>query len=59
MVKVQLNQILVKGAKLSANKLNGQDPAIIKLIEITKEKQVSVLKLKEVDQESLKMIVQL
>jgi hypothetical protein len=57
MDKLQISEILVKGAKLEAVKLNEKNVA--QLIDETKQKQAEVLKLKEVDQESLKMVVQL
>ncbi|WP_153825434.1 hypothetical protein [Niastella caeni] len=57
MDKIQISEILVKDAKLEAIKLNEKNVA--KLIDETKQKQAEVLKLKEVDQESLKMVVQL
>lgn len=59
MEKLQINQILVKDAKLSAVKLNETNTTVTNLINETKQKQVEVLKLKEVDQERLRMIVQL
>ena len=59
MGNLQVNQILVKDAKLSAEKLSESNPTITKLIFETKQKQANVLKLKEVDQERLRMVVQL
>ena len=59
MGKLQVTQILVANAKLSAVKLSESDPTITKLITDTKQKQADVLKLKEVDQERLRMVVQL
>ena len=58
MKKLNLNQILIKGAKLSSNKLD-YNQKIQKLITETNKKQENVLKLKEVDREQLKLIVQL
>lgn len=57
MNKLQISQILVKDAKLEVIKLIEKNVA--QLINETKQKQAEVLKLKEVDQESLKMVVQL
>jgi hypothetical protein len=57
MDKLQISEILVKDAKLEAVKLNEKNVA--KLIDETKQKQAEVLKLKEVDQERLRMVVQL
>lgn len=59
MEKLHINQILVKDAKLAAVKLNETSVAVTTLINETKQKQVEVLKLKEVDQERLRMVVQL
>ena len=59
MEKLQMTQILVKDAKLTAVKLSETSAAVIKLIDDTKQKQADVLKLKEVDQERLRMVVQL
>ncbi len=59
MTKLQESQILVKDAKLQAVKLSAANVAVTKLIDETKQKQAEVLKLKEVDQDQLKMVVQL
>ena len=59
MGKLQVTQILVENAKLSAVKLSETNPTILKMISETKQKQANVLKLKEVDQERLRMVVQL
>jgi len=59
MEKLQVTQILVKDAKLFAEKLNVTNDNITKLINDTKQRQTEVLKLKEVDQERLRMVVQL
>jgi hypothetical protein len=59
MEKLQVNQILVKDARLSAVKLNETNVTVTSLINETKQKQAEVLKLKEVDQERLRMVVQL
>ena len=59
MKKIQVNQILVKDATLAAVKLNDTNITVTNLINETKQKQVEVLKLKEVDLERLRMVVQL
>lgn len=59
MEKLHVTQILVKGAKLKAVKLSDANSTVIKFINATKQKQSEVLKLKEVDQERLRMVVQL
>jgi len=59
MEKIKVTQILVKDAKLTAIRLSDSNPSVTKLISETKQKQADVLKLKEVDQERLKMVVQL
>ncbi len=59
MAKLEISHILVRDAKLSADKLNDKSQAVAKLIDETKQKQAEVLKLKEVDQERLRMVVQL
>ncbi len=59
MVKLTLSQILIKGAKLQVEKLSYNNPSIVKLIDDTKKRQEEVLKLKEINQENLRMVVQL
>ena len=59
MGNLQVTQILVENAKLSAVKLSDSNPTVTKMISDTKQKQAEVLKLKEVDQERLRMVVQL
>lgn len=58
MGKLQVSQILVKGAKLSAVKLNETNVNVTNLINKIKQKQAEVLKLKEVNQEKLYVIIQ-
>jgi hypothetical protein len=58
MDRIQVAQILVKDAKLTAEKLNNNNTSVTNLINETKKKQVEVLKLREVDQERLRMVVQ-
>jgi hypothetical protein len=59
MEKITLSQILIKDAKLEVQKLSNTDPLVSKLINETKRRQEEVLKLKEVNQENLRMVVQL
>jgi hypothetical protein len=59
MKKINASQILEKRAKLEAIKLDKEDTGLKRLIEDTKQKQLQLLKLKEVDEERLKMVVQL
>jgi hypothetical protein len=58
MNKLQASQILIKDAQLTVVKLQAADINVAKLIHETKQKQAEVLKLKEVDQERLRMAVQ-
>lgn len=59
MEKLQLENILVKDANLQAFRVKDTDLEVKRLFEQTKENQAKVLKLKEVDQERLRMVVQL
>ena len=59
MEKITLSHLLIKGAKLQVEKLSGKNPSIAKLIDETRKKQEEVLKLKEINQENLRMVVQL
>lgn len=59
MEKLQVTHILVKNAKVVAVKLSETNAAVTNMIDETKKKQVEVLKLKEVDQDRLRMVVQL
>lgn len=58
MEKLSLTQILIKDAKLQVVKLRDNASAV-KLIDETRKKQEEVLKLKEVSQENLRLVVQL
>lgn len=58
MEKLQLSQILLPGAEIKPVKLR-QSAALQKAIEETMELQDEILKLKNVDQETLKLVVQL
>lgn len=57
MEKLHLSQILVKNAQLTAVKLTNAKAS--GLINDTKKQQEDILKLRVVDQEMLKMVVQL
>lgn len=59
MEKLQIDQILVHGAKLEATKHNETDPAVSKIINETKRKQAAVLKLKDINQDKLRAVVRL
>lgn len=59
MKKVKLSSILVKNGVLRAVKLDERDAEVTKLIEETTQQQETVLKLKEVSQDKLRMVVQL
>ncbi|OBQ14485.1 MAG: hypothetical protein AN482_01850 [Anabaena sp. LE011-02] len=59
MEKLTLAQILIKDATLQVLKLSNTDPSVSKLIDETRKKQEEILKLKEINQENLRMVVQL
>lgn len=59
MKRVKLSAILVKNSTLKAVKLDGRDAEVTKLIEETRQQQETVLKLKEIHQDKLRMVVQL
>lgn len=59
MKKLHADNILVENAKLEAVKLSETNATTSKLIDDTKQKQAEILKLKEVDEERLRMVVQL
>jgi hypothetical protein len=59
MEKLQASQILVNVANLGNIKLDSTSESVKKLINDTKDKQAAILKLLEIDQEKLKMVVQL
>lgn len=58
MDKLSLTRILIKDAKLRVVKL-GNSESVTKLIDETRKRQGEVLKLKEVNQENLRLVVQL
>jgi hypothetical protein len=57
-VKLQMDDILIPNAAINVVKLT-MDAATSKLMEETKKKQKQVLKLKEVDENRLRMVVKL
>ncbi|MBL7882557.1 MAG: hypothetical protein JNL69_00695 [Bacteroidia bacterium] len=57
MEKLQVNQILVKDAKLAAVKLNETNVTVTNLINETKQKQVEALKLKDINCSELNKII--
>lgn len=57
MDRLQLSDILVPGAKLEPIILDGLQ--VTDLIDKTKQKQAEIIKLKEVDETQLRMVVQL
>ena len=58
MEKLQAAQLLVEGAVLKAERLNESDLyQVKKLVAETIQKQEDILKLKQVDQETLRSIV--
>jgi len=59
MKKLQITDILTEGAVLVAKELNAGDKEVQRLIEETKQKQAEVLKLGQIDQERLRLVVQL
>ena len=59
MEKLQLSNILIQNAQLYATLLDEKNEEVINFIKITIEKQKNILKLKNIDQDNLKMVVQL
>lgn len=59
MEKLQLSQILVKNTNLYATRLDDKSEKVMNFIRVTKQKQEEILKLKNIDQDKLKMVVQL
>lgn len=59
MEKLQLSQILIKNSSLLATRLDGQNEKVMDFIRVTKQKQEEILKLKNIDQDKLKMVIQL
>jgi len=59
MEKLQLSNILIQNAQLYATLLDEKNEEVINFIKITIEKQKNILKLKNIDQDNLKLVVQL
>lgn len=59
MEKLQASQILIKGAKLTPVKLDESDETIKELMNETRRRQDDIIKLKEVDEDRLRMIIKL
>lgn len=60
MTRLKISEILEKGAQLEVKVVDfAQQPEIAKLFEETKARQEDLKKLKEVDEEQLKLVVQL
>lgn len=57
MAKLEASQILAQGADIKAFKLKDSDSK--KAIELALRMQAAILKLKDVDQDRLRMVVQL
>jgi len=56
---LDINVIFVKDAELNSDKLPDDDVEVNELIDKTLEKQAELLKLNRMDQEELRMVVQL
>ena len=59
MERLTLSHVLVKDAKIEVKTISKSNEAVSKYIDETRKKQQEILKLKEINQESLKMVVQL
>ena len=53
------NQIFVEGAKLEVKEVDFKNSVIAEIFRITKQRQLELLDLKEVDPEQLRLIIQL
>ena len=56
---LEISKILINGAKLEPLKLDTKAAEVLRIIDETKQKQKEILSLHFVDQEKLKMVVQL
>jgi hypothetical protein len=56
---LEISKILINGAKLEPLKLDTKTAEVLRIIDETKQKQKEILSLHFVDQEKLKMVVQL
>lgn len=60
MTRLDISEILEEGAELLVKEIDlTQQPEVAKLFQETKERQEQLKKLKEVDEEQLKLVVQL
>lgn len=59
MERLTLSHVLVKDAKIEVKAISKSNEEVSKYIDETRKKQEEILKLKEINQESLKMVVQL
>ena len=59
MTRLTVSEVLIDGAKLEVEKVDFSKPEVALLFTETKEKQEEIKKLKEVDEEQLKLVVQL
>lgn len=60
MTRLKVSDVLIEGAKLAEEEVDfSSKPDVAQLFEETKEKQEEIKKLKEVDEEQLKLVVQL
>ena len=59
MAKLDISKILLEGSSLKPLKLDDKSPVVSKLISETKQKQKDVFINRAMDQEKLKMVVQL
>lgn len=59
MAKIDANQILKEGAVLKVEKIDFSNKDVKNLVEETKKHQKEVLRFKVLDQEKLKLVVQL
>ncbi len=56
---LDINDIFIKDAQLNSDKLPEDNEEVNNLIDKTIERQVEILKLNKMDQEELRMVVQL
>jgi hypothetical protein len=60
MTRLKISEVLVEGAQLEVKEVDlTKQPEIAKLFQETKELQEKLKKLKEVDEEQLKLVVRL
>lgn len=59
MERLTLSHVLLKDAKIEVKTISKSNEVVSKYIDETIKRQVEILKLKEINQESLRMVVQL